>query len=200
MVPQINIDISNQDFYNLNSNPDRFDDSDSDNMLQLPTSEYQSTDDINNILESKSNSHLFLLHSNIRSLPKNIELLKENLTSLSVNPDIIAITETKLNSNSIDNTDIENYDFYHNDSPTAAGGTALYVKRHFRAICRHDIYIEMPEVESTWIQVERQKSSPLIIGCIYRHPNANLEDFTNKLELLLKQFNDQKLETYILYN
>lgn len=36
-----------------------------------------------------------------------------------------------------------------------------------------------------------------IIGCIYRHPNANLEEFTNKLELLLK-FNDQKLETYIL--
>lgn len=45
MVPQIDIDISNQNFYNLNSNPDRIDDSDSDNMLQLPTSEYQSTDD-----------------------------------------------------------------------------------------------------------------------------------------------------------
>lgn len=41
MVPQFDIDISNIDFYNQHSNPNRFDDSDPDNMLQLPTSEYQ---------------------------------------------------------------------------------------------------------------------------------------------------------------
>jgi len=57
MVPQIDIELSNLDFYSLNQNPDRFDDSDPDNMLQLPISKYQSADDINSILNNQSNNN-----------------------------------------------------------------------------------------------------------------------------------------------
>ena len=75
MVPQIEIDDCNNDFYSLNS--DWFDNSDSDNMLQLPSWEYQSVDDIKNTLEENEKS-LFLLH-NIRSLSKNIDCLNDNI-------------------------------------------------------------------------------------------------------------------------
>lgn len=53
--------------------------------------------------------------------------------------------------------------------------------------------LNRPGSKSKW-----KKSTPLIFGCIYRHPNAKLDGFTTKLENLLKQFNDHKQETYIL--
>ena len=43
-------------------------------------------------------------------------------------PDAIAISETKLNSTSSSNIDILNYHFFHNDSPSMAGGVGIYLK------------------------------------------------------------------------
>ena len=43
-------------------------------------------------------------------------------------PDAIAISETKLNSNSYSNISIPNYNFFHSDSPTLAGGLGIYLK------------------------------------------------------------------------
>ena len=39
----------------------------------------------------------YLLHVNIRSIYKNIDLLEELISKLSQTPDIIALTETKIN-------------------------------------------------------------------------------------------------------
>ena len=48
------------------------------------------------------------------------------LHSIDSRPKVIAVTETRLNSNSISNVDLPNYNFFHADSPTLAGGTAIY--------------------------------------------------------------------------
>ena len=42
-------------------------------------------------------------------------------------PDEIAISETKLNSNSSSNNNIPHYNFLHNDSPTNAGDVGFYI-------------------------------------------------------------------------
>ena len=42
-------------------------------------------------------------------------------------PDIIAITETKLNDNNIARTQLNDYDQIHCNSLTKAGGVALYI-------------------------------------------------------------------------
>ena len=61
--------------------------------------------------------------------------------SLSEKPDIVAITETKLNNNTVTNIDIHvsGYKFYHVDSMTAAGGAGIYVRNSLKAIERPDI-------------------------------------------------------------
>ena len=41
-------------------------------------------------------------------------------------PNVIAISETKLNPNSVSNVNLSNYKFFRNDSPTNAGGVGLY--------------------------------------------------------------------------
>ena len=54
-----------------------------------------------------------------------MNLLNELLFSLPRTSDILAVTETKLNENSVDNIEILNYDFYHTDSKTAAGPAGI---------------------------------------------------------------------------
>ena len=63
-----------------------------------------------------------MFHCNVRSLPKNLVLLEDFLYSLDKRQEI---TETRLNENSVCNVDLLNYDFYHTDSPTLAGGALL---------------------------------------------------------------------------
>ena len=40
------------------------------------------------------------------------------------------------------------------DSPTAAGGTGIYVTQNFKSIVRTDIRLNMELVESCWIEID----------------------------------------------
>ena len=53
-----------------------------------------------------------ILHYNVRSLSKNLNLLEELLCSLDSKLDILGITETKLGEKSISNVNIKGYDFF----------------------------------------------------------------------------------------
>ena len=77
--------------YNILPNPDKFDESDPDLMLSTPISEYYSITDANNLLASTDNDSLFFFHFNIRSLPKNFELLHDLLYCFDSIPDVIAV-------------------------------------------------------------------------------------------------------------
>ena len=63
----------------------------------------------------------------------------------------MAIAETRLSSNSVSNFEISNYNFFHTDSPTPAGGAAIYVNKALKAIPRPDFKIDLPLVESCWV-------------------------------------------------
>ena len=52
-----------------------------------------------------------ILHCNIRSLSKNLTLLNDVLLAVKEMPNIIAITETKLAENSLQNINIPGYKF-----------------------------------------------------------------------------------------
>ena len=55
--------------------------------------------------------------------------MHELLSKLSVQSDIIALTETKLSGNSVhSNIELNGYDFLHADSETLAGGVGLYIQ------------------------------------------------------------------------
>ena len=127
------------DFYNLLPNPDKNDEADPDLMFINPQSEYYDIPKLDNVLCKAEGQGISLFHCNIRSLPKNLTLLNDMLYSIDSRPDIIAVTETRLNSNSISNIDLPNYNFFHVDSPTLAGGTAIYTKDTIKAIPRPEL-------------------------------------------------------------
>ena len=65
-----------------------------------------------------------------------------------------AMTETKLNNNTVTNIDLPGYKFYHVDSMTAAGGVGIYVCNSLKVIERLDIKFSMDLVESCWVEIE----------------------------------------------
>ena len=93
-----------------------------------------------------------ILHCNIRSLSKNLNLLEELLCSLDSKLDILGITETKLGSTS--NVNIKGYNFFHTDSPTNAGGAALYIANNLKVVLRPDIKFDVALVESCWAEID----------------------------------------------
>ena len=82
---------------------------------------YISTTDFQNLY---ANNIEFCI--NIRSLNKNFEKLEELLSVLGKMPEIIAISETKLNLN-LKNF-LPRYTFIHNNSQTNAGGVRMFIK------------------------------------------------------------------------
>ena len=61
-----------------------------------------------------------LLHCNIRSLGKNVSLLHDILLTVETRPDIIAISETKINENSYANINLPGYNFVNTNSKSQA--------------------------------------------------------------------------------
>ena len=68
-----------------------------------------------------TNNKLMLIYINIKSLQKNKETIEFLFNEMPILPSIIAVFETKINSNSNLMIDIENYKFVHADSLSKAG-------------------------------------------------------------------------------
>ena len=139
------------DLFNLISNPDKSDETDPDLMLTIPMSNYYSISQINNAIAKAGPKAISIISINMRSLQKNLALLEDFIYSLDKRPEILAITETRLNANSVCNVDLLNYELYHTDSPTLAGGSAIYIMKTLKSIPRLDIKFNMQLVELCWV-------------------------------------------------
>ena len=80
-----------------------------------------------------NNGQLFLLHLNIRSLAKNYDDLADFLSKFTVQPHVIALTETKIKDRPLVNISIPEYTFFHIDSNSHAGGVGAYISDSLQA-------------------------------------------------------------------
>ena len=126
--------------FDLITDPDKFDECDPDRILPLPSSDFYSVYEMSSTYRKSGSNALTLFHFNI-SLPKNLSLLHDILYCLESRPNIIAISETRLNENSVSNIELPHYYFFHHDSPTAAGGAGLYVSKNLKSIPRSDVQL-----------------------------------------------------------
>ena len=56
----------------------------------------------------------------------------------------------------------------------------------------------MKLVESSWAEIDAGKDErKIIIGCIYKHPTCNLEQFRSQLDNIIKTLNPKRHEIYI---
>ena len=123
--------------------------------------EYYSTDYLNNILRNRTNE-LLIIHFNIRSLEKNIDKMSQYLSELKRQPDVIALTETKLKDNMCGNIEPAGYKFIHVNSPTLAGGVGFYINKKLKYSVLGKLEMKANSVENMWIRIETNKK-PLTI-------------------------------------
>ena len=57
---------------------------------------------------------------------------------------------------------------------------------NLKAVVRPDIKFDVALVESCWAEIDAgEDKKKIIIGCIYKHPTCNLEQFRNQLRACL---------------
>ena len=155
--------------------------------------EYLDTNDLGGLMNSKG-KYLSVFHANVRSLNKN----KDNLTDLFANcqtfPDIIAISETKINNTTnIESLQIPGYTFSYNNSSTQAGGVGLYTCNEMQCKIRDDLHMKVNGCENIWAEISTKSSNGsdtnkkklkkneiLIFGLVYRHSYLNLDEFNER--------------------
>ena len=123
---------------------------------------------------------LKMFHINACFLNKNFEDLEYLLKSTNINYDIIAISETRIMKNLeiTKSINLKNYNFEYTPTVSTAGGTMLYIANHLAYKPIHDLKIyKTNEFESTFIELINSKNQNVWIGCIYRYPSMNQEEF-----------------------
>ena len=128
-----------------------------------------------NQLKSKDVSEKFsLMHMNIRSLNKNFENLRiflDNFTDSFFS--VIGLTETWLTDNTASLFNLPGYHLINNDRYNrSGGGVAFYVKSNFDFFIRKDICRMESFVESLFIEIKVPNRKDILLGVIYRPPDA----------------------------
>ena len=136
----------------------------------------------------------FMLDVNIRSLNKNFEKLEDLLTQISKLPDIIAISETKLNNKL--NFNLQGYNFIQNNSKTKAGGVGMFIKENINSNLSKFPQLNVLDCEDLWVTVKINNTEK-VFGVVYRHPSNNFAQFHTALKHTLITPNKQKLKYYI---
>ena len=100
---------------------------------------YFSSQKISKRVCNNQTKSLLITHFNARSFAKNRKLIKEFISEIDYLPEMIGISETKLNVNTCLNLNIPFYDLFHHDSPSNVGGVGIYVKQNLNYRLRANI-------------------------------------------------------------
>ena len=153
----------------------------------------------------KSNEKNFsIFHTNIGSLKKHKEELETILNMLDFKFDVIGITETKLAKDVKPNFDIQmkGYKCYHVDTEADKGGSLIYISKSLNPKPRPDLeslLYKSEVLESTFIEIINPKKKNVLVGCIYRHPSMDLDEFNNEfLAPFMEILDKEKKKKYLL--
>ena len=85
--------------------------------------------------------------------------------------------------------DLLNYELYDTDSPTLAGGAAIYITKTLKSITRPGIKFYMHLVELCWVEIDPcNGKARIFIGCIYIDTEVQvLKNLLNSLMIQIKK-------------
>lgn len=149
-----------------------------------------------------SDQILSAFHLNIRSLPKNYDHLSQLLSSMNHNFSIIALTETWLSEDTINLYELPLYNSLHlTRKHKSGGGVVLYIRNDYDYVQRADLSVNFQgtDTESIFIELTQSKNGrKIIIGCIYRPPDSDLNNFNNSMASALDRITREGKMCYIL--
>ena len=143
------------------------------------------SDSTSHVLTKNSKDNLLILHFNNRSLQKHYDTFFEFLITWHISPDIICISESRLKHNPLTNVNLPGYTLIRTNSPTNAGGVAMYIANNIAYELKTDYEMKIDGCENIWIKL---CNSNIVIGTIYRHPKNNMHLFLDSLNKQLDMF------------
>ena len=138
---------------------------------------------------TKSKGKLSIIHFNSRSLYANFNNIKEYLHKFSQPFNIIAISETWINTEKGMDFELDGSEFmYNNRQNKVGGGVAIYVDKtlNFRVLDRMTTVVDNL-LECITIEICKEKTKNQIISCIYRAPGSNIEIFKDWMECMFQK-------------
>ena len=169
-----------------------------ENIVNYINSRYYSAHELKKI--STDNPSFNIIHSNLNGLENKIDLLDKFIKTTKTDIDIICISETSQREN-VDfmaNISLEGFNTpFSQGSKTARGGVAIYTKSNISAFSRDDLNKTDKSFEIVWIEIQIDGSKNIVIGCAYRHPHGNIDDFTDYITKCLAKINKTNKECYL---
>ena len=107
------------------------------------------------------------------------------LSNLKIKPNIIGISETRLQREKqpITNISLPNYVYEHTPTESGKGGTLLYIDKNIKYKLRNDLNIYekrwLSLLLNNYLEILNKKQENMIIGCVYKHLKHGVSDFTN---------------------
>lgn len=175
-----------------------------DNALDPSSCNYFSENDFNSIIATYNETNIFsTLHLNIRSLPKHYDNFHHYLSSLNHVFSVIALTETWLTEEITSLYEIADYTAIHRCRGSRGGGVSLYVQRGLEFVQRSDLGVKLQECNCECVfldgeTVVRNEKKRVIVGCIYRPPNTEINKFKEGLLDVLEHVDKESKLCYLL--
>ena len=111
------------------------------NLINV-NSKYRSVDWLNRHYDTYNDLGISVIHFNVRSIIENKQKIEELLYDFNKSPDVVAISETKLNDDSnLGQANIQGYHLLNVNSKSNAGGVDLYVSQKLNYIRKPRIII-----------------------------------------------------------
>ena len=142
----------------------------------------------------KSKGDLSFIHFNARSLNKNFQKIKDSIDDLKLSFDIIAISETWAETDTIDGFTLNGYEAFHIvRGQRKGGGVALYVHRRFNCAIRAVQCKVVEQVfECVTVELDLKKHKHITVSCVYRTPGTDVDLFCESLEQIFSDVMPRK--------
>ena len=163
-------------------------------------SNYYDLEQYNKTFLSLGDKLLSVMHFNIRSFNKNGNEMISLIESLNHQPDILAISESFLDLNSIDNSLLNNYQGFHSvRSAGKRGGVSIFVKPNIDVDIIEEFSYVSEEIEICTVQM-KILNKKYTISCIYRprYKHDKVKEFSAILRQIIQNSYFKKSHTILL--
>ena len=147
-------------------------------------------------------SQLSPFHLNIKSLSKHYDELDTYMNCLEYKFVFIGLADTWLNEDKQSFFDLQNYTSINKfREGRKGGGVSLQILQNIPYIKRNDLAHFDSEMESIFIEIDKcvyNTNSNIIIGVIYRMPNACVDVFTDRLTDIMNVIEKEHKLCYIM--
>ena len=136
----------------------------------------------------------------MNGLERKFDTLHTFLVTAKSSMDVIAITETSEHTDQSFLTNVNMNGFsspFSTPSLSKKGGTLMYVSNIYNVFERNDLKVQNQDFEGVWAEIKNESNKNVVIGCVYRHPRQNPEEFFQYLDLVLSKISKENKEIYI---